>query len=165
MRSLSAFHSSTPILFASAGARNCCSNFSTSARGVEAGAFTNARITGSFATAAVFIAMLLADCCNSPASCWLRFCSRSLPASCADSFTARYDAQVQAPITTNRSVPISNGSRYLIEIFDNPSDTTLTPCLLAWADVHGRLWGVRTDSGDCIETARCGRYVRGVLNV
>src|SRR5689334_8185896 len=62
--------------------------------------------------------MFAADCCNNVESCCDRFCKRSRPASSADAFTARYEAQVHAMMTVASSVPMRIGRRYLNEIFE-----------------------------------------------
>src|ERR1041385_7038229 len=62
--------------------------------------------------------MFAADCCNNVESCSVRFCKRSRPASSADVFTARYEAQVLATMTVASSVPIRIGRRYLNETFE-----------------------------------------------
>src|SRR6185369_17594701 len=71
------------------------------------------------AAVAVFVEMLLADCCNSVESCAVRFCKRSRPTSRAEAFTARYEAQLQAMMTPARSVPMRSGRRYLSEMFES----------------------------------------------
>src|ERR1051326_207572 len=75
-------------------------------------------MAGSFATDAVLVEMLFADCCNMLDSCWVKFCKRSRPTSNADVLTARYEAQLQATMMRASSVPISSGRRYLNEMFE-----------------------------------------------
>src|SRR5690348_4302016 len=115
--SRSVLHNSTRRLFWSCGARNCCSSLSTSARDSIDGDLTNARIAGSFATVAVLVEIVFADCWRSDDSCCVKFCKRSRPTSNAVDFTARYEAQLQATRMRASSVPIKSGRRYLKETF------------------------------------------------
>src|SRR6185369_7065865 len=118
-KSRSVLHNSTRRLFWSCGARNCCSSLLTSARDSGVGDLTKVRMAGSFATAAVLVKIVFADCCRSPESCWVKFCKRSRPTSKADAFTARYEAQLQATRMRASSVPMSSGRRYLKDTFES----------------------------------------------
>ena len=75
----------------------------------------NARIVASFAVVAVR-ALIAAPCtCSCVARYVVNVTNRSLAMSKPESFTPRYDANVEIEMTANKTVPISSGSRRLID--------------------------------------------------
>src|SRR5437588_1539245 len=75
----------------------------------------NARIVASFAVVALR-ALIAAPCsCSCVARYVVNVTNRSLAMSKPESFTPRYDANVEIEMTANKTVPISRGSRRLID--------------------------------------------------